>query len=64
MNDVKFFGKDENEWKSIFHTIKCFSDDFGMDFGLDKDAKLTCNTRRIAKAQSVELYFVTNIREP
>lgn len=38
MDDLKLFAKNDNELKSLLNTVKYFSDNIGMDFGLDKCA--------------------------
>ena len=34
MDDVKLHGKDENEVDSLVQTVRIFSNDVGMDFGI------------------------------
>lgn len=63
MNDIKFFAKDENVLKGLANAVKCFSDNIGMDFGLDKCAKVTFKKERITETHSMDLDFVTKIRE-
>ena len=41
MDDLKLFAKDDNDLEDLPQTVKKFSDDFGMSFGLDKRGKLT-----------------------
>lgn len=41
LEDLKLFAKDDNELKGLLNIVKYFSDDIGMDFGLDKCAKVT-----------------------
>lgn len=33
MDALKHFAKVDNELKRLHNTVKCFSDDVGMDFG-------------------------------
>ena len=40
MDDVKLYGKDERETDSLVQTVKIFSNDVGMDFGINKCAVL------------------------
>ena len=36
MDDVKLHGKDEKEIDSLMQTVRIFSNDFGMDFGINR----------------------------
>ena len=39
MDDLKSYGKNDKELDGILYTVKKFSDDIGMEFGLDKYSK-------------------------
>ena len=41
MDDLKLYAKNLNEIESLIHTVRIFSDDSGMEFGLDKCATIT-----------------------
>ncbi len=41
MNDLKLFAKNETEIKFLVQTVRIFSDDIGMQFGLEKCASMT-----------------------
>ena len=41
LDDLKTYAKNDNEQTGLLKTIKSFSDDIGMEFGLDKCAKAT-----------------------
>ena len=41
MDDLKLYGKNDRELDELLCTVKKFSDDIGMEFGLDKCAKAT-----------------------
>ena len=41
MDDLKLIAKTEEEFKKQVQTVKIFSDDIHMDFGLEKYAKIT-----------------------
>lgn len=53
MADIKVFDmadiKDDNALKAILNNVKYFSDDIGMDFGLDKCAEVTSKKERITE---------------
>ena len=38
MDDLKLYGKNENQINSLINTVKIFSEDIKMKFGLDKCA--------------------------
>ena len=41
MDDLKLYGKNDGELEGLLSTVKMFSDDIDMEFGLDKCAKAT-----------------------
>ena len=41
VDDLKLYAKDDNELEGLLRTIKGFSDDIDMEFGLSKCAKAT-----------------------
>ena len=41
MDDLKMYGKSAPELESLLNTVRIFSNDFSMEFGLDKCATLT-----------------------
>ena len=41
MGDLKLYGRNDYELEGLLRTVKTFSDDIGMTFGLDKCAKAT-----------------------
>lgn len=50
MDDLKLFSKNEQELKSLVHTVRSFSADIKMEFGIEKCAVLIM--KRGKKAQS------------
>ena len=38
MNDLKLFGKTKRDMESLMNTVRLFSEDIGMQFGVDKCA--------------------------
>ena len=63
MDDLKFFARNDNELTGLFDTVKKFSDDMGMQFGLDKCAKVTFIKGKIVKAENITLDVSTTIKE-
>lgn len=47
MENIKFFAKDDNVLKLIFNNVKCFTENIGLYFGLDKCAKIIIKKGRI-----------------
>ena len=49
MDDIKLFSKNEKELETLIHTIRIYSQDIGMEFGIEKYAlrvmKTTSNWR-------------------
>ena len=63
MDDLKLYGKDDNQIEGLLGTVKIFSDDIGMEFGLDKCAKVTFKKGRLVKTNSINLDIQTKIQE-
>ena len=39
MDNLKLYAKNDKEFEGLLSTVKQFSDDIGMEFGLDKCGK-------------------------
>ena len=63
MDDLKLYGKNDNELEGSLKTVKKLSDDIGMEFGLDKCAKATFKKGRLEKSSPIEIDIKTTIRE-
>jgi len=63
MDDLKLFAKDDPQLEILLSTVKMFSDDVGLDFALDKCAKLTVNRGRVSQTGDVVLDSISTIRE-
>ena len=50
MDDLKLYAKSQNEIESLIHTVSIFSNDIGMEFGLDK-----CATIKMKRGKLVEM---------
>ena len=55
MDDLKLLVKDDNNLEGLLQTVKKFSDDIGMPFGLDKSAKVTFKREKLTGTTSVGL---------
>ena len=53
MGDLKLYGKNDFELEGLLRTVKTFSDDIGMTFGLDKCAKATFIRRKLKSTSSI-----------
>ena len=40
MDDIKLFAKNEKELETLIHTVRIYSQDIGMGFGIEKCALL------------------------
>ena len=40
MDDIKLFAKNENELETLIHAVRIYSQDIGMEFGIEKCAML------------------------
>ena len=40
MDDIKLFAKSEKELETLIHAVRIYSQDIGMEFGLEKCAML------------------------
>ena len=63
MDDLKLFGKIDYELEGLLRTVKTFSDDIGMTFGLDKCAKATFIRGKLKSTGSIVLNIDTKIKE-
>ena len=63
MDGLKLHGKIDKELDRLLCTVKKFSDDIGMVFGLDKCAKVTLNRGRLTSMREIKLNEDTSIRE-
>ena len=63
MDDLMLFAKDDNDPGGLLQTVKKFSDDSGMSFGLDKCTKATFKRGKLTRTTSVELDRNTVIKD-
>ena len=40
MDDIKLFAKNEKEQEILIHAVRIYSQDIGMEFGIEKSAML------------------------
>jgi len=63
MDDLKTFAKNDNQQEGLLQTVKVFSDDICMQFGLDKCAKATFRKGKLTSTSDIHLEQDTIIKE-
>ena len=63
MDDLKLYAKNDKELECLLSTVKQFSDDIGMEFGLDKCLKATFIKDKLTRTTTIELDIDTTVRE-
>ena len=53
MNDLKLYSKSEKALDSLIQTIRIFSEDIGMQFGIDKCAMLVVKRGKTVKSDGI-----------
>ena len=54
MDNLKFYSRSEKELDSLVQTIRVFSKDIGMEFGIEKCAILVREKGKIVKSVGIE----------
>ena len=62
MDDLKLFAKNENEIDSLVQTVRIFSNDIGMKFGLEKCAAMTMKRGKRVHSDGIALPDGTQLR--
>ena len=55
MDDLKSYSRNEKELNLLVQTIRIFSKDIGMEFGIEKCAMLVIEKGKIVKSVGIEL---------
>ena len=55
MNDIKLFAKNEKELGSLIHAVRIYSQDIGMEFGIEKCAMLVMKSGKRHTTDGIEL---------
>ena len=63
MDDLKLFSSSDEKLQNQLKTVKEFSDDIGMKFGLDKCAKVTFTAGKYSHGENMEIDVDTTIRQ-
>jgi hypothetical protein len=63
MDDLKLIAKSEEELQKQIQTVKRFSDDINMGFGLDKCAKISFQRGKLTHSQNLVIDINREIQE-
>ena len=66
MDDIKLFAKNEHQVDSLINTVRVFSDDIKMEFGLSKCSVLTMKRGKLVKSEGIPVpngQVMTNIED-
>ena len=63
VDDLKLYSKNGQEQVGEFKIVKQFSDDIGMEFGLEKCAKASFKKRKLASTGNITIDEYTTIKE-
>ena len=55
MDDINLFAKNEKELETLIHTVRIYSQDIGMEFGIDKCAMLVIKSGKQHMTDGMEL---------
>ena len=55
MDDLKLYSRNEKGLDSLVQTVRVFSEDIGMEFGIEKCAMLVMEKGKIVKSVGMEL---------
>ena len=55
MDDLKLYSRSEKGFDSLVQTVRVFSGDIGMEFGIEKCATLVMQKGKIVKSFGIEL---------
>ncbi|XP_077968883.1 uncharacterized protein LOC144422860 [Styela clava] len=63
MDDLKLYSKNDNQLEMLLKTLKSFSDDIKMTFGLEKCAKASFRKGKLFRESNLQLDQETSIKE-
>ena len=55
MDDLKLYSRSEKGFDSLIQTVRVFSEDIGMEFGIEKCAMLVMEKGKIVKSVGIKL---------
>ena len=59
MDDLKLHSRSEKRLNSLVQTVCVFSEDVGMEFGIEKCAMLVMEKRKIVKSVGIDVVVVS-----
>ena len=62
MNDIKMYAKNEKELKTLIQGVRIYSQDIGIEFGIEKCAMLIMRSRKQCIAEGIELANQEKVR--
>ena len=62
MDDLKLYGKNERQVDTLVHTVRVFSEDIGMQFGINKCAVLIMKKGKMTKCEGIKMPYGSLIR--
>ena len=62
MDNIKLFAKNEKELKTLIHAVRIYSQDIGMEFGIEKCAMLVIKSGKRLLTDGMELPNQDKIR--
>ena len=62
MDDIKLFAKNEKELETLIHAVRIYSQDIGMEFGIEKCAMLLMKSGKRHMTDGIELPNLDKIR--
>ena len=62
MDDIKLFAKNEKELETLIHTLRIYSQDLGMEFGIEKCGLLAMKSSKRHLTDGIELPNQDKIR--
>ena len=62
MDDIKLLAKNEKELETLIHTVRIYSQDIGMEFGIEKCAMLVMKSGKQHMTDGIELPNQDKIR--
>jgi len=63
VDDLKLIAKSEEELRKQIQTVKSFSDDIHVEFGLEKCAKIAYRRGKVAHSQNLVININREIQE-
>ena len=64
MDDINLFPKNEKELETLIHAVRIYSQDIGMEFGIEKCALLVMKSDKRHLTDGMELPNQVKLRTP